>query len=155
VSASANVDSAEPNLTALLDIVFQLITFFMLVINFSAGNHDQRVKLPVAGSARPVEEGEKVAGDRFVLNVDRDGHLLLNGEVQLPHQATASIKHEADLIKLNLKAAGLKPDATGGLPTTVEVRADRDMSFASLYALLTACQQQGFRKFAFKAMNAL
>ena len=28
---------AEPNLTPLLDVVFQLITFFMLVINFSIG----------------------------------------------------------------------------------------------------------------------
>ena len=44
---------AEPNLTPLLDVVFQLITFFMLVINFSNENYDQRVRLPVAGSARP------------------------------------------------------------------------------------------------------
>ena len=52
---------AEPNLTPLLDIVFQLITFFMLVINFSNENYDQRVRLPVAGSARPVEDGEKAS----------------------------------------------------------------------------------------------
>ena len=50
---------AEPNLTPLLDVVFQLITFFMLVINFSNDNYDQRVRLPVAGSARPVEDGEQ------------------------------------------------------------------------------------------------
>ncbi|MGZ3382424.1 MAG: ExbD/TolR family protein, partial [Isosphaeraceae bacterium] len=30
---------AEPNLTPLLDVVFQLITFFMLVINFAADNY--------------------------------------------------------------------------------------------------------------------
>ena len=48
---------AEPNLTPLLDIVFQLITFFMLVINFSSENYDQRVRLPVAESARPIDEG--------------------------------------------------------------------------------------------------
>ena len=47
---------AEPNLTPLLDVVFQLITFFMLVINFSSENYDQRVRLPVAESARPVED---------------------------------------------------------------------------------------------------
>jgi len=48
---------AEPNLTPLLDVVFQLITFFMLLINFSTENYDQRVRLPVAGTARPIEEG--------------------------------------------------------------------------------------------------
>ena len=46
--------SAEPNLTPMLDMVFQLVTFFMLVINFSSENYDQRVRLPVAGSARPM-----------------------------------------------------------------------------------------------------
>jgi biopolymer transport protein ExbD len=154
VSASANVDSAEPNLTALLDIVFQLITFFMLVINFSNENYDQRVKLPVAGTAQPVEEGEKVSEDRLVLNIDKQGHLLMNGEVMPTHKAIAEIKHQADLVKLNLKAAGQKPDASGGLPTTIVLRADRDTPFSLFFTLITACQANGFHKFALKAMNA-
>ena len=60
MSASMSSDTkAEPNLTPLLDVVFQLITFFMLVINFSNDNYDQRVRLPVAGTARPVEHGSR------------------------------------------------------------------------------------------------
>ena len=83
MSATMSSDvRAEPNLTPLLDVVFQLITFFMLVINFSNDNYDQRVRLPVAGSARPVDDGDEgVAEDRLVLNVDRQGHLLMNGQV--------------------------------------------------------------------------
>src|SRR6185437_8770669 len=104
---------AEPNLTPLLDVVFQLITFFMLMINFSSDNYDRRITLPVAGSARPIEDDRQVSEDRLVLNVDKEGHLLIGGEVQPLHKAIQSIKHEADLIKLNLKAAGHKPDATG------------------------------------------
>src|SRR5947209_9388150 len=101
---------AEPNLTPLLDVVFQLITFFMLVINFSTENYDQRVRLPVAGSARPIEEGEKaVSEDRLVLNVDREGHLLISGEVMTQKEAIQDeIKHQAALVKLNLKSAGVK-----------------------------------------------
>ena len=57
MSASMNSDvKAEPNLTPLLDVVFQLITFFMLVINFSQDNFDSRIRLPVAGSARPQDD---------------------------------------------------------------------------------------------------
>src|SRR6516165_9453670 len=97
---------AEPNLTPLLDIVFQLITFFMLVINFTAENYDQRVRLPVAGSARPVEDTQRVSEDRLVLNVDRDGHLLVGGQSQSLNEALQTIKHQADLVRLNLKAAG-------------------------------------------------
>ena len=154
MSASTNADKAEPNLTPLLDVVFQLITFFMLVINFSSENYDARVRLPVAGSARPVEDGEKAAvEDRLVLNVDRQGHLLMTGRVLTSTQAIQEIKHQADLVKLNIRAAGLKPDPSGGLPTTIILRADRDTPFSSLYTLINACQSNGFRKFALKAMN--
>src|SRR3954468_14175169 len=127
MSASVNNElRAEPNLTPLLDVVFQLITFFMLVINFSSENYDQRVRLPVAGSARPVEDEKRVSEDRLVLNVDRAGHLLLGGEGQPLNEAVKTIRHQADLVKLNLKAAGLKPDASGGLPTSIVFRADKD-----------------------------
>jgi biopolymer transport protein ExbD len=145
---------AEPNLTPLLDVVFQLITFFMLVINFSSDNYDARVRLPVAGSARPVEEGDKAATeDRLVLNVDKEGHLLMNGQVLTTTKALQEIKHQAALVKLNVTAAGLKPDPSGGLPTTIVLRADRDTPFSSLFTLITACQSNGFRKFALKAMS--
>jgi len=70
---SASIGSeikAEPNLTPLLDVVFQLITFFMLVVNFSTENYDQRVRLPVAESARPVEDSQQIAEDRFCVGAD-------------------------------------------------------------------------------------
>ncbi len=154
MSASLSTElKAEPNLTPLLDVVFQLITFFMLMINFSSDNYDRRITLPVAGSARPVEDDRQVAEDRLVLNIDRDGHLLMGGEAQTIHQASQTIRHQAELIKLNLKAAGKKTDATGSLPTTIVLRADRDTAFSSLLGLIKACQSNGFRKFALKAMN--
>jgi biopolymer transport protein ExbD len=145
---------AEPNLTPLLDVVFQLITFFMLVINFSTENYDKRVRLPVAETARPLETSQEASEDKLVLNVDRDGHLLMGGEVQPLHKAIQTIKHQAALVKLNLRAAGAKPDATGSLPTTVVFRADKDATFASLISLIKACQDSGFRKFALKAMSS-
>jgi len=144
---------AEPNLTPLLDVVFQLITFFMLMVNFSSDNYDRRITLPVAGSARPVEDDRQVAEDRLVLNIDKDGHLLMGGEVQPLHKAVQTIKRQADLIRLNLKAAGQKVDTSSSLPTTIVLRADRDTSFTSVLGLIKACQSNGFRKFALKAMN--
>ena len=103
---------AEPNLTPLLDVVFQLITFFMLVINFSSENYDQRVRLPIAESARPIEDEQRVSEDRLVLNVDSEGHLLIGGEVQLLHVARPAHGHHdclggelADLAFVQVKQA--------------------------------------------------
>jgi biopolymer transport protein ExbD len=61
-------ESAEPNLTPMLDMVFQLITFFMLVVNFKAAELDLTLKLPVLSSAKPLPPGaEKLK--MLVLNV--------------------------------------------------------------------------------------
>ena len=57
----SNAAKAEPNLTPILDMVFQLITFFMLVINFKSAELDLSLKLPVVGSARPRERPGPVA----------------------------------------------------------------------------------------------
>jgi biopolymer transport protein ExbD len=153
MSAGAT-EGAEPDLTPLLDIVFQLITFFMLVINFSNENYDQRVRLPVAGTARPMDDAEKASEDRLVLNVDREGHLIFNGKTMTTNDAVAEIKRQAELVKLNLKAAGQKVDPAKGLPTTIVLRSDKDTPFTNLYTLIEACQSHGFFKFALKAMNA-
>ncbi len=67
--------SAEPNLTPMLDMVFQLVTFFMLVINFKSAQIDMNLKLPVVGSARPVDT--KGQEDLLVLNIDKDGRLTV------------------------------------------------------------------------------
>src|ERR1700722_8627248 len=93
---------AEPNLTPLLDIVFQLITFFMLVINFSRDNFDARIKLPVAGSARPQDDAARLNDERLVLNVDSQGHLLFNGQILSAGEAEGKIKLEAQIAKQNI-----------------------------------------------------
>src|ERR1700761_5311232 len=121
MSASmSQATKAEPNLTPLLDVVFQLITFFMLLINFSNDNYDVRIKLPVAGSARPVDDAARAADeDRLILNGDSKGQLLWNGKALSGGQAVDQIKFEAQLARLNRStvAGGKKPDPAEGLPT--------------------------------------
>ncbi len=59
---------AEPNLTPILDMVFQLITFFMLVINFKAAELDLSLQLPVLTSAKPLPPDQRGV-KMLVLNV--------------------------------------------------------------------------------------
>ncbi len=76
-SSNYHEASAEPNLVPILDMVFQLITFFMLVINFRGAQLDMNLKLPVIGSARPVDT--KGQTDLLVLNIAADGALTVYG----------------------------------------------------------------------------
>jgi biopolymer transport protein ExbD len=44
-------------------------------------------------------------------------------------------------------------EAVQDLPTTVVIRADRATSFKMLNRVIKACQENGFRKFALKALE--
>ena len=70
---------AEPNLVPILDMVFQLITFFLLVTNFKSAEIDLSLKLPVVGSARPVATGGHVGV--VVLNIDKEGNVRTTGPI--------------------------------------------------------------------------
>ncbi len=140
--------SAEPNLTPMLDMVFQLVTFFMLVINFKSAQLDMNLKLPVVGSARPVDT--KGQQDLLVLNIDSNGQLTV---YNTPRDIDSYIRGEAQssLLAAQQKNPSLQPGDE--LPTTVVIRADKATPFQLLNRVIKACQESGFRTFSLKAMN--
>ena len=142
---------AEPNMTPLLDVVFQLITFFMMVFKISGENYDQRVRLPVAGSARPVEG--RATDDKIILNIDGKGRLLWSGQVLDVENAMKELRTQGQLVRLNLKIQKKEVKEGENLPTTVIFRADKNVPFTQIYRYITACQANGFVKFALKAMT--
>jgi biopolymer transport protein ExbD len=141
-------DRVEPNLTPILDMVFQLITFFMLVINFKSATMDLSLRLPVIGSVRPVQ---LKAADLLVLNVDRQGELRVYGKQV--SDIRAYILGEAQASQLT--ARRLNPDFKSGddLPTMVVLRADKKTPFKHLNRVILTCQQNGFRQFSLRALN--
>jgi biopolymer transport protein ExbD len=148
MTASMGESKAEPNMTPILDMVFQLITFFMLVINFKGAALDLSLQLPVLGSARPLDtQGQE---DLLVLNIDADGRLTIYG---VEKDVASYIAEEARVAVQRLQKAGEKLQPGDELPTTVVIRADTLTKFDLIYDVITTCQSHGFRKFALKAMN--
>lgn len=147
-AALHSADTAEPNLTPMLDMVFQLVTFFMLVINFQSAALDMSLKLPVVGSARPVETQSE---DLMVLNIDMKGQVKMFGKVMDPESyLPKEAKFARDRIRME---TGKKVEPGAELPTLIVVRADQKTPFDLLNKILTECQKNGFRKFALRAMN--
>ena len=142
-----NSDRAEPNLTPLLDMVFQLITFFMLVINFKGASMDLSLKLPVLGSARPLERHGKL--EPLLLNIDTEGRVTVQGKKIDVEQF---ITKEARVLKNQLQILGT-PIENGELPVPVIVRADRSAPFHLVNRILKLCQEQGYRQFSLSAMT--
>jgi biopolymer transport protein ExbD len=141
--------NAEPNLTPILDMVFQLITFFMLVINFKAAALDLDLKLPVVGSAMPVDT--KGQTDLLILNINSQGQLRVYGEIR--EDIRGYITQEAQASVLVAKKENPKIKLGDELPSTVVVRADKGTPFDLLNDVIVICQENGYRNFALKAMN--
>lgn len=136
----------EPNLTPILDMVFQLITFFMLVINFKTVSVDTSLKLPVIGSAAPADSA---TGEFLLLNVDAQGRVRSYGQERAIDQFIAQ---EAQVAR-RLRESGGKPSAGDELPITIVLRADRDTPFHLINNVVLTCQKHGFRKFYYRAMT--
>src|SRR5437868_9769471 len=65
--------SSDPNLTPLLDLVLQLVMFFMLVANFVMEELSDKIHLPIATQAKPLTIKDP---NVTYLNVSRDGKVL-------------------------------------------------------------------------------
>src|SRR5947209_8873360 len=74
---------AEPNLTPLLDVVLQLIMFFMITINFVNTDHiNADIKLPEAQSAVPLD---KTAENWIFMNLDRKSTRLNSSHANISY----------------------------------------------------------------------
>jgi biopolymer transport protein ExbD len=146
--SSSHDPSLEPNLTPILDMVFQLITFFMLVINFKGAALDMSLQLPVLGSARPLDT--QGAESVLVINIDSTGVFKLYGVVR---DLRSYIAEEANVEAGRMKKT--QPGFTVGqeLPTMIAIRADRNTPFKILNETIKTCQEFGYRKFSLNAMN--
>lgn len=138
---------AEPNLTPLLDMVFQLITFFMLVINFQGASLDLTVKLPVLGSARPLEDNGKF--EPLLLNIDSQGVVKSYGQTIDVEQF---VSKEARLLREQLRLQGT-PVENNEFPVPVIIRADRNVPFHEVNFVLKTCQEQGYRQYSLRALS--
>ena len=146
--SSTAADRAEPNLTPILDMVFQLITFFMLVINFKTASMDMDLRLPAIGSAKPVAiKGQ----DLLVLNVNRRGVLRVMGaEIEDVPRYIAK-EAQASLFAARRYHPELKPG--DDLPSMVVIRADKRTPFKLLNRIILSCQENGYRSFSLRALS--
>jgi biopolymer transport protein ExbD len=145
MALSSYSSQTQLNLTPILDMVFQLITFFLLVINFKSASLEQNLALPAVGSARPVDT--RGHDDVLVLNINARGELMVYGHSKDVDRYLLG-EAQASLLKARQQNPDLKPGDE--LPSIVVVRADRRTPFNLLNRVITTCQRHGFRQFALK-----
>src|SRR5687768_6823520 len=121
--------SAEGDMTPMIDMTFQLIAFFMVLINFADDNHNQSIKLPASELAKPAEAP---ADDPIVLQMNEYGQILLTGDFLPLTEVKRRLLSQAQLIRRKKKDP---KDAT------VIIRADGRVATKAVRELINACQE--------------
>ncbi len=142
MSASVGSEGTDPNLTPLLDLVLQLIMFFMITVNFvRVDQFDDSIHLPVSTAAVALEPG---ADDWVFLNLGADGLLkgvLGNMVLDTPEKIKAHLIGEKQILERSAKARG----KVGEIKIIVILRADKNCKYGDVWKVLDACQRAGFR----------
>lgn len=150
----ADAAVAECDMTPMIDMVFQLIIFFMLVMNIEQAQADERVKLPSDPLAQPrseVRKSEVVINIGFRRNPDGttigDPIVMVQGdEYDVMTYAKTVLPQEAAIAK----ARGGAEEVAG---TNVAIRADSEVPTGLIQELIKAGQENGFSKFTMKAKS--
>ena len=124
------------NMTPMIDIVFQLIIFFMLVSEFQNMELEQ-ITLPFALRATEVVGPD----ERLVINVTARGETTVLRRPYTPQQLSGLLANRARTSR----------DADGLSNVAVKIRADADCEYFHVQRILTQCMERGIWKLSFGA----
>jgi len=158
----------EPNLTPLLDVVLQLLMFFMMCVNFVTEQVNEEIKLPESASATAMDKA------------DTDSVLFINLQQfvfkDFEHRNPATVDQlqqkfrEGDPVVQVVGKEPMKPlelkfwlktryeDAEknspdGKVKTIVVIRADKNSTYTQVYQLLQMCKIQGYKQLRLRALT--
>jgi len=137
--AGGSPSSTDIDMTPMIDMTFQLITFFMFVMNFSEAEQDERIQLPLSQLAKPVEGAIETP---ITLQLTNSGSIIYAGELVAVRDIGAYLEREKGV----MLDAGKEPSAA-----TVIVRADGRAKTGEVQDIIRICQEKGFERFALRA----
>jgi biopolymer transport protein ExbD len=129
----------EGDLTPMIDMTFQLIAFFMVLINFTQSEQDKRIQLPDSELAKPPD---KTIEHPLTLHLMKGGDIIIGGR-RVPMDAIeAHLRREANVLKVqNIPVS----------EATVIIRAHKLAKTGQVQNLIEKCQKNEFVNFALRA----
>lgn len=135
---NTTVPPTEPDLTPMIDMTFQLIAFFMVLINFSQSEQNDKVVLPTSELAKPVEAPLE---HPIILHLTNTGSIVIGGDEIGLGGLRGRLAPELSLLKLEGKTAR---DAN------IIIRGHQTLPGGQVQDLISKCQELGFEKFALR-----
>jgi len=135
-------EMVELDYTPMIDMTFQLIAFFMILINFSEAEQDERVQLPSSVLAKPPQAPFETP---ITIQMVKNGQIVMSGQV---YPDVNSIKPLLNNEKYVLESKGRSAG-----DATIIIRAHKDAKTGMVQEVIKVCQQLGFEKFTLRAKS--
>lgn len=135
---SKKVDLAEGDLTPMIDMTFQLIAFFMVLINFAQTESNNKVTLPSSQLVKPPEVPLEFP---IILHIAQDGEIILGGD-----------DYTAETLRVGLLPEIRVITAQGKTPAdaNVVIRAHEDCAAGDVQEVIRVAQEQKLVNFALR-----
>lgn len=127
---------AEGDMTPMIDMTFLLIAFFMVLINFTEADQNERIRLPSSELAKPPETPFQLP---ITLQLTKEGTVLFIGEEVPVADLKSPLRWEREVL------------GDSAADATIIIRADADAKTGKVQELMKICQDTGFEKFALRA----
>jgi len=129
----------ELDMTPMIDMTFQLIAFFMMLLNFAEGDQNQRIKLPTSELAKPAAMPLE---SPITLHVTQEDTVIIAGQEVSVEGLKPFLDREASVLTMR----GKSPSAA-----TIIVRGDMDAKTITVQDVIKTCQMSKFEKFVLRA----
>lgn len=134
----------EGDLTPMIDMTFQLIAFFMLIINFSEVEKSKDLQLPLSAIVKPPETPPPY---KITLNVEENGLIKFSNlsPVSLEGLRPVLLREIGSASRLNVAPEKI----------SVIIRADRNTQTGLVQDLMDACKAESLETFALRVEEKL
>lgn len=142
--SNRDTEILEGDLTPMIDMTFQLIAFFMLLINFSEVDRAEEIVLPKSVLATPPTERPDY---QVILNLDPDGSVVFAGNrYEIPTLSPVLVQEINNARRGRRKSVPPEDIA-------VIIRAHEDTPTGTVQKLISKCQEEKMENFKFRVKD--
>ncbi|MDZ7617156.1 MAG: biopolymer transporter ExbD [Patescibacteria group bacterium] len=134
---------AEGDMTPMIDMTFQLIAFFMVLINFTEADQNERIRLPISQLAKPPDQPIE---DAITLQLTQEGTILLGGDEFSLDELQNPLRRERQVLE--------NTPGKSVTSATIVIRAHMWAKAGRVQEVIEVCQKTGFERFALRAKQA-
>ena len=131
----------EMDMTPMIDMTFQLLAFFMIIVNFSEADQNETIKLPASALAKPPD---RPLDFPITFHVTKAGNVIYGADEMIIPAVPTVLRRERSLAE----SEGRKVS-----DANIIIRADRLAKTGKVQELIKICQENQFEKFVLRAME--